>query len=264
MSLYQRIVGRLCRLLFPLARRLGFYVIPNHFYQPIPNIDSLPHDRKFSCTALNLADWQGELEPMRQYFKERIPVSGSFGAIDADVLYAIVRKEKPKRIVEIGSGTSTGIIDSALEKNRIGSRTSYDPFGDSRCIHKRAQDVPAEQLAGCDLLFIDSTHVATTGSDVVHLVLNVLPLLAPGTLVHFHDIFWPVDYPQWWIEKLHLFWNEQYVVHAFLLFNPHFQIIWSGSFMHINHRPTLEKIRPYSDPHHPGSLWLRRNHCVQT
>ena len=46
-----------------------------------------------------------------------------------------------------------------------------------------------------DVLFIDSTHVARTGGDVVHDVFEILPRLASGVRVHFHDIFYPFEYP---------------------------------------------------------------------
>lgn len=39
----------------------------------------------------------------------------------------------------------------------------------------------------------------------------------------------------------HRFWNEQYVLQAFLAFNAHFEILLSGSYLHLKHPEELEK-----------------------
>src|SRR5262249_46442361 len=111
-----------------------------------------------------------------------------------------------------------------------------------------------------DILFIDSSHVFRVDSDVRFLFLEVLPRLNPGVLIHIHDIFLPYDYPRDWIVKEHRFWNEQYLLHAFLLFNRAFEVLWAGSYMHTRHSDKLKRAFASYDPASvwPGSFWMRR------
>jgi hypothetical protein len=71
-------------------------------------------------------------------------------------------------------------------------------------VPKRVQDVAPRRFheqAANDILFIDSTHVAKIGSDVNHIIGNILPVLRPGVYVHFHDIFYPFEYPLEWLDE---------------------------------------------------------------
>ena len=89
--------------------------------------------------------------------------------------------------------------------------------------HNVVQDVDPsvfEELESGDILFIDSSHVTKTGSDVNYIVFEVLPRLKPGTLIHFHDIFLPGEYPKSWCIDRNWAWNEQYLVLAFLMSHP--------------------------------------------
>jgi hypothetical protein len=67
-----------------------------------------------------------------------------------------------------------------------------------------------------NVLFIDSTHVLRTGSDVCFELFEILPRLSPGVLVHIHDMFWPFEYPRSWVVEENRSWNELYAVRAFL------------------------------------------------
>jgi hypothetical protein len=110
-----------------------------------------------------------------------------------------------------------------------------------------AQDVPLPEfskLAAGDMLFIDSSHVAKTGSDVNFLVFEVLPILQPGVIVHVHDILWPFEYPQEWVVKLRWSWNEAYLLRAFLQFNTAFEIMLFNSYVGERRRSFLEKRMP--------------------
>jgi hypothetical protein len=111
-----------------------------------------------------------------------------------------------------------------------------------------------------DLLFIDSSHVAKIGSDVVHEYLSILPTLAPGVLVHIHDIFIPADYPRRWIEEGRFFWNEQYVLEALLSFNNEFEVIMP---VHAAWRLQADRFRKLVPSvelgrQAPASFWIRR------
>jgi len=93
-------------------------------------------------------------------------------------------------------------------------------------VPKAIQDVDLDffrSLGDGDILFIDSSHVVSLGSDVVREYLEILPRLKPGVLVHVHDIFLPADYPRDAVLNRLWFWSEQYLLQAFLTFNPKFE-----------------------------------------
>ena len=98
------------------------------------------------------------------------------------------------------------------------------------------------------------------GSDVQYEYLEILPRLNKGVVVAFHDVFLPAEYPREWILKWHRFWNEQYLLQAFLMFNHSWEILWAGNYMHICHPNELKKAFPSyeSNPHNPGGFWIRR------
>ena len=198
----------------------------------------------------------------------------AFTTVDGELLYGMVRHFEPQNIIEVGSGHSSRVVGMALAKNGGETRfTSIEPYplpwvkagnhGLTEVLAKKVQDVPIElysQLQAGDILFIDSSHTVAAGSDVVHLVLNVLPNLNPGVVVHIHDIFMPVEYPERWIKELKIFWNEQYLVQAFLAHNAKFEILVGASWMHVHASDVLQQAfdtyRPGQD--HPSSLWIRR------
>ena len=115
----------------------------------------------------------------------------------------------------------------------------FDPFpsvvtpelpGLERLERLSAQQVPLEtfdRLGSGDVLFVDTTHTVKVGSDVNHILLEVLPRLAPGVVVHLHDIFLPYEYPKVWLEDYGLYWTEQYLLQAFLAFNSGYEILAS-------------------------------------
>ena len=120
------------------------------------------------------------------------------------------------------------------------------------------------QLEENDILFVDSSHVSKVGSDVNYEILEILPRLKPGVLVHLHDIFLPFEYPKRWIKELNIFWNEQYLFHAFMAFNCEFQVVWAGSWMHWKYPEKLTAAFPSYDPAltQPGSFWIQRKQSV--
>jgi hypothetical protein len=114
-----------------------------------------------------------------------------------------------------------------------------------------------ERLESGDMLFIDSSHVAKAGSDVNFLVFEVLPRLAPGVLVHFHDIWYPFEYPREWLDEGRA-WNESYLIRAFLMFNPAFNIVLHNAYLTLFHQDYLAGAMPLYLKDKGGSLWLRR------
>ncbi len=115
-----------------------------------------------------------------------------------------------------------------------------------------------------DMLLVDSSHVAKTRSDVLDVLFRILPLLAPGVLIHFHDVLWPFEYPEIWLEEGRA-WNEAYFVRAFLAHNAQFEILLFNSFLEHCHPDLLAEhlplmLKPPASRITPGnsSLWIRR------
>ena len=197
------------------------------------------------------------------------PGNEMYGRADAAVLHAMLRHHRPGRLLEVGSGYSTAVALDVVERHLPGLRiTCVEPNterlrsrlrdgDDVAVVEAPVQEVPLEtfaELAAGDILFIDSTHVLKSGSDVAWLYLHVLPALAPGVLVHVHDVHWPFEYPEAWIREGRD-WTEVYVLRAFLTHNAAWRLrlmtswVWSA-------RPQLV---PESLRHHPtGSLWMQR------
>lgn len=205
-----------------------------------------------------------------------------FGYADAAVLFSMLMTCRPRRIVEVGSGYSSAAMLDIDDRFFGGTLdlTFIEPYPDrlrglladsdpARCtiVESPVQDVdPAvfAQLQAGDVLFIDSSHVAKMDSDVLHLLFRVLPSLADGVVVHVHDIPWPFEYPQRWLEQGKA-WNEAYLLRAFLMYNSAFQILFHGPFLAARHPEALRAALPAvrRTPSAPGmvtnsSLWLRK------
>jgi hypothetical protein len=124
---------------------------------------------------------------------------------------------------------------------------------------QRVQDVELEAFAECDLLFIDSSHIAEVGSDVTFEQLEILPRLKPGCLVHFHDILIPGEYWRDWVKGRRFFWSEQYLLWAFLLFNSEFEVVWGARYMQLQHEAAIASALPFYTPQDRiTSFWIRR------
>ena len=135
--------------------------------------------------------------------------------------------------------------------------------GLSQLVLSKIQDVPLSEFCSLeenDILFIDSSHVLKVGSDVQHEYLEILPRLKKGVIVHCHDIFLPEEYPKNWVLNNYVFWNEQYLLQAFLSFNESFKVLWAGNYMHLMHSDKLEQIfSSYKkDKVMPGSFWMAK------
>lgn len=209
--------------------------------------------------------------------------NGMFESVDGEILYSMVRRFKPARVLEIGSGNSTYLFAQAIRKNIEEDRDyrcnllAIEPRPNpvlqagfpalSKLISEPVQNVPLsefEQLRENDILFIDSSHVLMTGNDVEYEYLEILPRLAAGVLVHAHDIFLPAEYPRAWLTKWRRFYTEQYVLQAFLALNRSYEVLWASHYMHLHHRDVLAEAFPsYADYRNdewvgPGSFWIRR------
>lgn len=190
---------------------------------------------------------------------------------DGVILYCMLRKRRPRRYVEVGSGWSSAL---ALDVNEFffdgGTRFTFiephpyrlrgllKPQDDATLIEAPLHAVPEPVLASLeagDILFIDSSHVSRIGSDVNRLFLEVLPGLKPGVHVHVHDIFYPFEYPRPWIYRGRA-WNESYLLRALLINNDRLRIDWFNSYLGQLHRDRVAEALPQWGIDPGSSIWL--------
>ena len=210
-----------------------------------------------------------------------------FGYGDAITLYSVLRHYEPRRVIEVGSGFSSAAMldvnDLFLEgkvhftfvephpkgERRLLQLLTQEDQGKHAILRKQVQDIPLEvfqALSANDILFIDSSHVGKVGSDVTYILFRILPKLKAGVIVHFHDIYWPFEYPQEWILEAGIAWNEAYFLRAFLQHNQAFEVIYFNSFLAQHHADVLRRKMPLSlkvspltlKGGGPSSLWLRK------
>lgn len=184
--------------------------------------------------------------------------------VDAEVAYAMVRRLRPARVVELGSGFSTQVLRAALAANGAGVHHGYDPGTTTEGVQAiAAQDVGGDVFAALgagDVLFVDTTHVVKTGGDVNRIVLDVLPALAAGVVVHFHDIWLPYEYHRALTETLGANWSEQYLLQALLSGNPGFEVLLGNAALARDRRDVVRAAFPDWNPEteYPSAFWIRR------
>jgi len=297
-------MNKYLKKLLPLYQKLGFNMTDTGYEEPIPDFKDLEsHDWEAASElpGLRLLDKtqpallktlaraygkefaelpQQETPGLQDYYVQ----NPAFGPADAFLYYGLIRKLKPSRVLEIGAGFSTFLAAKAVLKNqKQGKRcdlTVVDPYpgerlrsgfpGLGKLIQGEVQKLPLRTfttLRKNDILFIDSSHVLKTGSDVGYEFLEILPRLAKGVWVHVHDIFLPYEYPKKLVTQDLKFYNEQYLLQAFLAFNPAFEVKWAGQAMFRNHFAAMDPfLKPYwndsvrrkSLPWTSVSLWMRR------
>jgi hypothetical protein len=276
---------------FEFWEQNGFHITPNQFYQPIPdtrNLTSKVFKKIYSLENTNFspkkqavlldefAKYDSELKmipdgPQKDYNGFHFN-NMAFDGLDANVYYSMIRHFKPKRITEVGSGWSTKIASLAVGANKEEVEfVSIEPYplyfmssipNLTRLIKKKVENVDLSELRKLgknDILFIDTSHVIRTGGDVNYLMLDVLPELNAGVIVHIHDIFMPYEYPADWVKKEHRFWTEQYLVLAFLIFNNSFDVLISNSFLTGKEQKLVKSTFKSKDrPWGGASLWIRK------
>ena len=273
---------------FRLWERHGYHITPIHFYYPIPDtreIDKLNLQRS-SISGIDLRE-RFQLALIKEHFIKfsseynNFPINpenskvfylknDAFSGIDPYIYYCMARHFKPKTIIEIGSGYSTLLGAQACRLNNATRYICIDPWPrdfisigvpDVNFIRERVEYIELslfKQLQPDDILFIDSSHVVRTGGDVSFLILEILPLLAKGVIVHFHDIFLPADYPKDWIVRQHRFWTEQYLLQAYLADNEHVEVLFASHFIAEEHANELRQSYPNALSIDGGSFWIRK------
>lgn len=217
--------------------------------------------------------WQPARAAGARYFFD----NPHFGEGDAITLYGLLRLFKPRRFMEVGCGYSSlasmdvndfflgGTMDTLyidpnpeqLEK----LLDDADPYR-ARIRATALQDVPLDwftELEAGDVLFIDSSHVLKTGSDVCDALFRILPALASGVVVHFHDILYPFEYPREWICQENRSWNETYALRAFLQYNSAFRVLFFNNLIYRKYPDLTERLTPLCARNAGGGLWLRKN-----
>jgi hypothetical protein len=269
---------------------------PGHFYSPIPDMEyvNTHADTIFDTSRKNIPgiilddDKQILLaNKFSEYYQDMPfgdkPIHGlrygfhndffSYG--DGTILYSMLRYHRPDRVVEVGSGFTSALMLDVNERflDKKIDFTFIEPFPQrlysvirpedkSVCaiIQSPVQSVSTEvfsSLMPSDFLFIDSSHVAKAGSDVVDLLSRILPALKSGVIIHFHDIFWPFQYPETWVRQGRA-WNENYMLQSFLQYNNAFWIEFFNSYMGVHHSKVMNHYLGRFMKNPGGSLWLKR------
>src|SRR5205823_1258330 len=275
--------------------RHGFHVTPVHFYQPIPDTRSLPEtlwDQPSKLVGIDMNDTT-QLDLLRNHFPklrreyDEFPVeptgepgrfhfnNGLFDGTDALVAYCMIRHFKPRLIIEVGSGFSSLVAAEAIAKNKNSALICIEPYppdflrqgfpGLHSLIEKKVEEIDIgffSQLESGDILFVDSSHTVKIGGDVNYLFLEVLPRLKPGVIVHVHDIFLPFEYRRDWVLDEFRFWNEQYLLQAFLTFNSEFEVLLANSYLNHYHQEDLKAAFRNLSSWASGSFWMRRKPSV--
>ena len=273
-----------------LLRRIGVFPIQAHYYEPLfdirklrrpldeerelPGIDWNEAEQLAVLTAFSqvqeLADVPDEAEGMVFHWN-----NANFCSGDAEYLYQLVRTRKPALVIEVGGGYSTLLLKRALDRNRAEQpdrsirHVCIEPYENpwlersgAEVLRQRVEDSDMRvfrELGRDDLLFIDSSHMIRPQGDVLFEVLELLPTLKAGVIVHFHDIFSPRDYLQSWLDEEVRFWNEQYLLEAFLSSNREWKVIGALNYLCHRHYDLLaSKCLRLTQDREPGSLYLQK------
>ncbi len=271
------------------------FVPSGHFYSAVPSLadrrrvlDSPTQSAPPPGIDLNHTTQVQLLKSFEQYYDDNLFAvekcserryysnNPAFSWHDAFVLHAMIKSFKPRSIIEIGCGFSSGVTLDCIEDidNYTPEVVFIEPFPETLnsvlypqdsilcgLIDTPAQEVAFEKftaLKANDVLFIDSTHVSKLGSDVNHLFFEILPRLDSGVLVHIHDIFYPFEYPRDWIDQGRA-WNELYLVRALLAATERYKIIAFNHYLAATEKSYLNQAMPRLAEGNCGSLWLRIN-----
>jgi len=278
---------------FREVQRLGYHFQRNDFYSPLNDCDFLDNNsdlwktsRQVACVNWNL-DGQLETAAMVGEFVDElrdVPDQCSTGNMqycwdngfwnnaDALVQYGLLRAIKPRRVVEIGCGWSSLLMQRALDRN--GSRcvvTQVEPYPNRKifellptewthheCILQRAPLSVFEQLQAGDICFYDGSHCSKVGSDVNWFFFEILPRLAPGVIIHLHDIFLPDAYPAQWIFERGQTWNEQYILQAFLMNNNDYEVMIANRYLYNENKELLDSLFKGVQPSYGCSFWMKK------
>lgn len=255
------------------ARRAGFHLVRANYYSPIPDLDLLPDEvfdepRPMPGVNLRLDEALERLErDLGPHIAAWVPSrwqadNPMYGALDGEVLFAMVAHLAPRQVLEIGGGWSTHCIaDAAPPVHEIVDPYPSHLLDDFDVKQIGATDIPLQrfdELGSGDVLFIDTTHTVKPGSDVNYLLLEVLPRLSPGVVVHVHDFFRPFEYPRELFEDFGVYWQEHYLLQA-LLVGGAFEVLMANHALSRLHFDRVRSVVPsLTEQARPSALWLRK------
>lgn len=268
---------------FHWGQRLGVDILPRHFYSEIPDISKLrtqePWRQPYTMVGVQGMTSEPQLAFVRdavtpavaQYLAQhdvrteaaRDNGELGYGPLESRLLFAFVATNRPQRIVQIGCGVSTALCIAAGKF--AGYRpeiTCVEPYpsdflksaaaqGDITLIQQPVENIGLDffnHLRDGDLFFVDSTHTLGPAGEVTRIVVEMLPRLARGVYVHFHDIFFPYDYAPQVLTSSMFFWHESPLLHAFLCMNPSFTVRASMAWLHHHRQQELATIFPQYQP----------------
>lgn len=270
---------------------VGVFPIRNHYYEPQfdnrnPKLD-FSQDRTLPGINWNISEQLKMLE--RFVFSEELADTPqekpdalkfylnnvTFESGDAEYWYQLIRTIRPRRIFEVGSGNSTLMAINAIRRNQNDDpdykceHVCIEPYEmpwleetGASIIRRKVEDIELSffsRLQENDILFIDSSHVIRPQGDVLFEYLGLLPSLNKGVIVHAHDIFSPKNYLKEWLEDDVAFWNEQYLLEAFLSHNSSWKIVGALNYLHHNHYEKLKSVARFLTPdREPSSFYIQK------
>jgi predicted O-methyltransferase YrrM len=279
MKKLKNILKRVSFWLFEFGQLFNVFIVPIHYYVPLSSTRELRKSRSRWNRPVDLAplsldvenhrrilmDWIAPFEP--EYRGNRTYLDGvnnhagpGFGYVEAQALHAFIRKTRPRRVIEVGSGVSTWCMLAALKANeREGAGfelSCIDPnpseFLSSLPVRLQkaiVEDVDLsffDQLESNDLLSIDSSHAVRCCGDVARIYLEILPRLKSGVFVHIHDVTFPYMFPRD-VEKTYTQAMETALLFAMLANSGRFEILICLSLTHYNDPTLLKRVFPEYD-----------------
>jgi hypothetical protein len=276
---------------FEELQERGWSVQPNHWCWPLNNVPCLRrHPELWRKQEIPRGvDWDldGQVELIRRLAGYAPEISeaplgpehqpgefvwenGAFGAADAYAYYGLLRELKPRHVVEVGAGASSLVLGRALEANGgsvpvtlIDPGPRWQVLGELpegwqlvETIVQQADLKLFDPLGEGDVLFYDGSHCAETGGDVNWMFFEVLPRLAPGVWIHFHDLFWPFDYPAEWVLNEGMTWNEQYVLQTFLMHNDAYRVRLVMGMLSVERWQLMSEL--FAERGHGVSVWIEK------
>ncbi|MFN8577803.1 MAG: class I SAM-dependent methyltransferase [Candidatus Sericytochromatia bacterium] len=274
--------------------KLNSYYHPGHYYSVIPLVSEIKKrqniiwknkkNKEIKGLEFNITEQLSLVDDLKKYNKlidlpdqqtnnKRFFLDNKFYFYsDAVLLFLMINNFKPKRIIEIGSGFSSALMLDLRESFNLNLELSFiEPYPDrlfslikendkerTKIINKNVQDVKIStflDLEENDILFIDSSHVSKIDSDVNFIIFEILPNLKSGVLIHFHDIYYPFEYPKIWSFN-GINWNEAYLLKSFLMYNNEFKIKLFTNYLQIHYPQVFDDIKFFNKE--ASSLWIQK------
>jgi predicted O-methyltransferase YrrM len=263
--------------LFRFSLRTRFVVLPNHYYSPIADVNELVRTKekwarrsKMVGIDMNLSEqieflrrmilpFQSEYRANKAYLEGVQGGFGGYGPIEAQAYHGLLRALKPRRVIEIGAGVSThcAMVATAINALETGHAAEIiciepnpNPFirtcKNIVLMPQKVEHVAVDFFASLgpgDLLFIDSSHAVRPAGDVIYLYCEVLPRLAPGAVVHIHDIYFPFTYQHDLLTSVFQ-WSETCMLQTLLVNNNRLKILFCMSLLHYDAPDALLEIFP--------------------